>query len=162
MLAQRQAVTLIDLQGLDLIHERGEVVIKHDEGTGIAHYGDFGIPRQETADACGVVGFHVLHDEVIGTAAIERSGDVVQPFLGEANVHGVQNGGLFVQNYIRVICHAVGYDVLAFKQVDVVVIDPCVNDIIAMVHSLNSFLLCLYDGSIIHERSDVVNNNYYH
>ena len=66
-----------------------------------------------------MVGLHVVHYQVVGLFAVEYLGYVVEPFVGFASVHGVENGGFFVGDYIRVVRHSFGYVVLAFKQVDV-------------------------------------------
>jgi len=62
-----------------------------------------------------MVGLHVLHNEIIGTATAKRSGKFLLPLLATAGVHGVHYGYLFVDDYIRIVAHTFGQIILTLK-----------------------------------------------
>lgn len=95
-----------------------------------------GIFLCEGRDAGGVVGLHVMDNEVVGGAPVERHLEVSKPLVHEVRVHGVHNGNLLLaENNVGVVGHAVFADVvLALEQVDVVVVDADVLDVLGNLH----------------------------
>ena len=84
---------------------------------------------QEFGNVGRVVGLHVVDDEIVRLAAVQRGGDIAQPFVREVRVDSVEHGGFFVQNDVGVVRHAARHLVLAFKQVNGVVVDADVADV---------------------------------
>ena len=80
-------------------------------------------------DAAGVVGFQMMHDEIVGLTACEGFLQVLLPLCHRATVAGVHDGHLLIKDDIGVIAHTVGRVVLVFKQVLLGVIDTDVADV---------------------------------
>ena len=83
----------------------------------------------------------MLDNQVIRLAGPQSCLYVVQPFMGKAGIHGVHDSRLFIQDDIGIISHAVFYDILAFKEIDFMVIDTHVFNIVCNFHLLYTPLL---------------------
>ena len=81
-----------------------------------------------------MVGLHVLHDKVVGLAVSECFLEIVQPLMREASVNRIHYGNLLVHDDIGIVCHSVWNNVLAFEQVNFVVVDSDVDDILCDFH----------------------------
>ena len=88
------------------------------EGLGVAHHLHLGVEGGETGHIRAVVRLHVVDNEVGGLLPCQCLGDVCQPLVGSAVVHGVEDGGLLVPDDVRVVADAGGDRVLALKQID--------------------------------------------
>ena len=88
----------------------------------------------EGRDICGVVGLHVLDDEIVRSLVAEDLVDVVKPLVCEMLVHGVEDRALRVENRIRVVGHPVGDGVLALEKVNLVVVNAYVADVVCNLH----------------------------
>ena len=69
-----------------------------------------------------MVGLYVMHYKIIGSAAGKDSLYVsppLRPFTGIGCIHDCD---LFIENYVRIIGHSIGYLILALKEVDIKVI----------------------------------------
>ena len=75
-----------------------------------------------TCDERGVVGFHVVHHEIVWCASGECFGQIAVPLVALASVGSVHDGHLLVQDEIAVITHALGHFVLSLKEIYVEVI----------------------------------------
>ena len=132
--AQVEHVAFLDdhLAALDVDVEK---VGDHAEGLRVAHYLGLGVFLRETCDTRRVVGFHVMHDEVVGRFARRGFVYVLQPLVHEMRVHRIRDGYLLAHDDVRVIAHALGYAVLTFEKVDVVIVDARVDDVVCdLVH----------------------------
>ena len=112
-----------------------EVVLHHLEGHGRGNNLSLGIALHKSGDACGVIRFHMVHNQVVGRATVEHSFEVAQPLIDEMGVDGIGDGNLVGKNHIAVVRHAVfAHVVLALEQIDVVVVDANVADILGNLH----------------------------
>ena len=137
-------------EGVSLLHGdgtgrpvAGEVLGQHGEGLGVAHQLHGGEFLQQEADAAGVVRLQVLDHQVVGGAALELGGHILQPLVRRPAVHGVHDGHLFVQDQVGVVGHAVGDRVLALKKVDGGIVRADIADgigYVEIVHGGFSFL----------------------
>ena len=73
------------------------------------------ISFHEHGDVCGVIGLHVLHDEIIGLSAAQNALQIFQPFAREMRVHRIHHGDFFVFDDVGIITHAVRHFVLTFE-----------------------------------------------
>ena len=84
-----------------------------------------------------MVGLQMVDDQVIGFAAVQRFCQAHLPGLALAGVDGVQDGHLLVEDQVGIVSHALGHDILAFKEIEVEVIDADVFD--GFVQGLDHF-----------------------
>ena len=85
MAAQVEHVAIFD-DHLALGEVGAKVVDHHTEG---AHAGNnlrLGIALHKGGDAGGVIGLHVMDDQVVGRAAIEHSLEVAEPLVNKTAV----------------------------------------------------------------------------
>ena len=139
VLTQREGIPLLDDHAV-FGEVLAEEILHHGKGLSGGHQNGIGVGLEEVDDIGGVVGLHVLNNEEIGGTASQHALDVVQPLVGEAGVYGVHDGDEVVQDDVGIIGHAVGNNVLALKQIDVVIVDADVADIGGDLHSNPSFL----------------------
>ena len=76
-----------------------------------------------------MVGFEVMHDEVVGLTVAKGGSEVVEPLRERAAVAGIHDGNLLVENDVRVVAHPVGRDILAFEEAHLSVIDAYIFDV---------------------------------
>jgi hypothetical protein len=55
---------------------------------------------------------------------------LADPLICKVSVNGIHDSSLFTFYYIRVVCHTFRYDVVALKQIDVMIVDTNIQDII--------------------------------
>ena len=77
-----------------------EELAHHAERRIGGYHGGFRVNGHKGRDVGGVVGFHVVNDEIVGAAVAERGADVCQPLRAEVRVNGVHHRDLFVDYYI--------------------------------------------------------------
>ena len=140
VLAEAQGIALTDDDAAVSV-VRAEKLLHHGKSLGRGNHHCFGISSQELMDVCGVVGLHVVDHQIIGLAVFKDGFNITQPFIGKVLVYGVHDGNLFIQNRIGIIGHAVGDNILAFKQVNVMVVDTNVADIVCNGHNRSPFLI---------------------
>ena len=134
MAAQVEHVAIFD-DHLALGEVGSKVVDHHAEGAHACHDLRLGIALHKGSDAGGVIGLHVMNDQVVGRTAIEHGLEVAEPFVDKASVDRIGDGDFVAQNNIAVVCHAVlGHVVLALEQVNVVIVDTDVADILGDLH----------------------------
>lgn len=80
MAAQIEHVTLLD-NHLALGEVGVKVVNHHAEGAHACHNLCLGIALHKGGDAGGVIGLHVMDDQVVGRATVEYSLEVTEPFV---------------------------------------------------------------------------------
>ena len=91
------------------------------------------VGSRELRDVRGVVGLHVVDDEIVH--AIRRRRDVPEPLVAEARVDRVHHGDLLALDYIGIVGHAERNLELAFEKVDVMIVDADIHDIICNLHN---------------------------
>ena len=112
-----------------------KVVLHHLESHGRGNNPSLGIAVHESSDACGVIGLHMVNDQVVGRATVERSLEVAQPLINKMSVDGIGNSHFIGKNNVTVVRHAVfAHVVLALEQIDVVIVDANVADILGNLH----------------------------
>ena len=112
-----------------------KVVDHHAEGAHAGHDLGLGIALHKGGDASGVVGLHVVNDQVIGRTAVEHGLDVAEPLVNKTAVDRISDCNLLAQDNVAVVCHTVlGHVVLALEQVNVVIVDANVADILGDLH----------------------------
>ena len=134
MAAQIEHVTLLD-NHLALGEVGAKVVDHHAEGARACHNLRLGIALHKGGDAGGVIGLHVMDDQVVGRAAVEYSLEVAEPLVDKTAIDRIGDSDLLAQDNVAVVCHTVlGHVVLALEQVDVVIVDANVADILGDLH----------------------------
>ena len=116
MHAQTELIALLDQQAAVGI-VAAEEGLHHGKGLGGGNHHCFGVSVHEGGDVGRVVRLHVLHDQIVGRATIQRGRDVFKPLIGKMLVHGIHDGDFLVQDGIRIVCHTVGYGILALKKI---------------------------------------------
>ena len=112
-----------------------KVVDHHAESTHAGHDLRPGIALHKGSDTGGVIGLHVMDDQVVGRTAIEHGLEVAEPLVDKASVDRIGDSDFIAQDNIAVVCHAVlGHVVLALEQVNVVIVDTDVADILGDLH----------------------------
>ncbi len=136
VLSEGERVPVLDLElfvtEVELLEEAGH----HREGLSVADDDCVGELTDEVHDVGGVVGLHVLNDEVVGLPAAERFVEVCEPLIGEVFVNGVEHSDLLVEYDIGIVSHAVGDDVLTLEEVEIVVVDAYVKNVVCYVYHL--------------------------
>ena len=84
-------------------------------------------------DAGGVIGLHVMDDQVVGRAAVEHGLEVAEPLVDKTAIDRIGDSDLLAQDNVAVVCHTVlGHIVLALEQVNVVIVNANVADILVI------------------------------
>ena len=105
-----------------------EELSQHLDGLCARYESDPRISIQYPRHEGGMVGFHVVHDQIIGLAASQGLGEIGLPLLFLADVSSVHDGDPVVKDHIGVVGHSFGYDILAFEKVKVEIIDSDILD----------------------------------
>ena len=85
MAAQVEHVALFD-DHLALGKIGAKVVNHHAEGPHAGHNLHLGIALHKGGDASGVIGLHMVNDQVIGRATVEHGFDVTEPLVDKTAV----------------------------------------------------------------------------
>ena len=120
-----------------------EELIQHGKCFGISHNNRIRIGFHEFHDAGGVVRLHVLDDEIVNLAAVQLRADIVQPFIPETDVDGIEESRLPVKDQVGIVSHAGRNDILSLKEIDLMVVDADIADIICDEHSCFSLSFLL-------------------
>ena len=132
--AQIKHVTLFD-NHLALGEVGAKVVDHHAEGAHACHNLRLGIALHKGGDAGGVIGLHVMDDQVVGRAAVEYGLEVAEPLVDKSAIDRIGDSDLLAQDNVAVVCHTVlGHVVLALEQVDVMIVNANVADILGDLH----------------------------
>ncbi len=108
----------------------GEVIGQHPECRGIAHDLHVRILLCQQTDVRRMVGLEVGNNQVIRRPAIQCLFHLCKPFTGLSGIYGIHDYGLvFALHHIRVVSHTIGNGVLGFKQIQVGVVCPDINNI---------------------------------
>ena len=86
----------------------------------------------------------MLHDQIVGCAAVEGITDIIQPFVGKAYIHGVHNGDLVIKNGVRVIGHTVRNNILSLKEIHLMVVDTDIANIRGDLHGFMLLFISLF------------------
>ena len=121
---------------------RAEELIHIQERLGVAHHFHLRVKGRQLCNVGTVVRLHVGDNKILRLAAVQCLGDVFQPLVGSTVIHGVEDGGLLIQNDIRVIADASGDRVLALEQINGGIIHTHTENRTAdMFHAHGKFLL---------------------
>ena len=90
----------------------------------------------------------MLDDQVIRLAVTQNFCDITQPFLCKVDIYRIHNGNLIIHDNIGIICHAIGNDILTFKQVNLMVIYTDIKNGVGYMVQCH----CLYPPSIFQEQ----------
>jgi len=116
----------------ELAQQGAYLLVADDLGLGIAQY--------QILDGGGVVGLHVMDEQVVQLAPAQSMGHVFKKCAGYGLIHCVEKNGLFVQQKIGVVGNAFGNAVNALKtgKTPVVGADPCqvVQNFFGAVHAI--------------------------
>ena len=118
MFAQAQRIAFLHRNGTSVEVRIFEELRHHLDGLGRGNHLHVGVFFQCLGNVSGMVGLHVLHDEVIRCASFEGFFQVCPPVIALAEVNGIHDGHFLIRNQIRIIRNAVRHNVLAFKQID--------------------------------------------
>ena len=121
-------------------------ILHHGEGFFVGDNGGVRINFHEVGDVGCVVRFHMLYDQIIRFPVTQNLLNVIQPFVGKICIYGIHNRNFFVQDHIGVVGHAVWHFVLAFKKVNLMIINAYIFDGICDFHE--QFLFSFYGGFI--------------
>ena len=69
-----------------------------------------------------MIGFQMLHNQVVRSLSIECLLQILFPFLCLGGIHRIHNGHLLILNQIRVVGHTQRHIVLTFEEIYVKVI----------------------------------------
>ena len=95
---------------------------------GARHHLQRGVFAQRVDDGARVVGFHVLHHQVVGRATAQGRAQVLFPLFCTACVDGVHDAHLLVENHITVVAHALRHGILAFEEIEIAIVGSDVTD----------------------------------
>ena len=142
MLSEAERIVLLDDDAAVSVIA-AEKVLHHLERLCGCHNSCIRIEVQEVCDICGVIGLHVLHNEIIRLSAVQRSSKVIEPLMRKIAVNGIHDGNLLIHDDIRIIRHAVRDVILPLKQIDLMVVDADIADVGCNIHC-NTPLLYIF------------------
>ena len=93
------------------------------------------VGRRKLRDVGGVVGLHVVDDEIVNLVC--RGRDILQPLVAKARVDRVHHGDLLALDYIGIVGHAERNLELALEKIDVVIVDADIENVIGNLHRWN-------------------------
>ena len=135
MPAQGKSAFVLDGEAFYLAVQ-GEKLIHHGKGFGIAHDGGIRVLFHKVLNVGGMVWLHMLYDQIVGCSAIQCGFHVGEPFSCKMDLYGVHDRNFFIQNDIRIVCHAIGHNILTLKQIHLVVVDSYIFDVICNFHTV--------------------------
>ena len=105
-----------------------EELADHGLGHGGAEDLHMGEAQHQILQLGGVVRLHVVHHNVVQRPAVQRVQQILTKLADHLGVHRVKQDGLFVQEQVAVVRHAVWHaeDSLKHGQTPAVGADPCV------------------------------------
>ena len=120
-----QHVALRDDMGVRLDVEREEL-LDHRDDLRVTDNLHLRVARDELLQRGGMVGLHMVHDDVIERAAAERMLDVLEEHAAHGLVDRIEQDGLFIQQKIGVVGNALrdAVDALKHREPAVVCADP--------------------------------------
>ena len=132
--AQVEHVAIFD-DHLALGEVGAKVVDHHAESAHARHDLRLGIALHKGGNTGGVIGLHVMDNQIVGRTAIEHGLEVAEPLVDKASVDRIGDSDFIAQDNVAVVCHTVlGHVVLALEQVNVVIVDANVADILGDLH----------------------------
>jgi len=132
--SKRKGLAILYFQFLSGEIHLGEKVFHHGKGFCVCNNGCFRICFYEVFNIRRVIRLHMLHDQVIRFSAIQCFRNICQPFIRKVCIYGIHNCRFFIENYVRIVCHAVRHSVLTFKKVYLMIVDSRVDNILCNLH----------------------------
>ena len=102
MRAEREGLTVLNGDGAAVQREVIELRTQ-SERLGVADQLKAGEALEQGDDARAVVGFHVVENEVVKRATIERSADILQKALEDGRISSVKQGSFLVGDQVTII-----------------------------------------------------------
>ena len=85
-----------------------------------------------------MVRLHMLDHQIIRLSSCQGLLHIVQPFMGELSIHRIHNGNFFIFYHIGIVGHSIWDLILSLKQIQLMVVDACINDIVGNIHRSHS------------------------
>ena len=106
MLADAELIPFFDnkeviLQVREEIHQE---LLAH----GIDHDGGLRMPQAKVSDVGRMIGFHVVHDEVVKRPAVKQELDILKEQFGDRRIDRVEDACLLVEIEERVVACPIG------------------------------------------------------
>ena len=128
VVAKLQSITLFHQKQTALKTGAVEEVGQHLGGCGGAHERHLGIKAHHLTDESGVVGLHVVADEIVGLTACKGFRKLTLPLRSHTGVGRIHHGDLVVEDDVAVVTHAFGHHILALEEVDVEIVGTDIAD----------------------------------
>ena len=122
VMAKFQSITLFHQKQAALKADAVEEVGQHLGSGGGAHERHLGIKAHHLTDESGVIGLHVVADEIVGLTACEGFRKLTLPLRPHSGVGRIHHGDLVVEDDVAVVTHALGHHILALEEVDVEIV----------------------------------------
>ena len=123
---QRVAAETDRVTFLDRNRASGEIKIEElrhkRKGLCVADQLHVRIHLSQLLDISGMIRLQMRDHQIIYGASVQRLGKIVHPGVGCARINGVHHGYLLIQNQVGVIGYAIRNNILAFKQIEGLVI----------------------------------------
>ena len=119
--SQIQCFSILDLYFLYRVKFR-EKLFDHSECLLVSNDRCLRIFFCKSIDGRRVIRFHVLHDKIVRRSFSQHLCQIVQPFARLALVDRVEYDDFIVYDHIGIICHTVWYDILTFKEIQIMII----------------------------------------
>ena len=100
------------------LSRKSEVIFQHRRRLLRSDDGDVRIQFDQPRERRGMVGLHVLHDDVVELPAVQRKGKIFKKQLAHGIVHRVEQNVLFVFQKIGIIRNAARNGIGALEQRD--------------------------------------------
>ena len=126
--AGADGVALFD--GHQLCGLGAEELLHHLCCFGSGDHRSLGVAQQEVHQRGGMVGLHVVDDDVVEWAAREGCGDVFKELRCDRGIGGVEEDGFVIQQYIAVVADAAGDGVGVFEQGESAVAGADVEEVV--------------------------------
>ena len=134
MISQIQGISVFHLQHSSLQIQGTEEIGNHNKGFGICHNHSLRINLEEILNIGRMIRLHMLHDQIIRLSSIQGFLYVIQPLMGKILIHRIHNCYFFIPDHIGVVAHPIGNRILPLKQINLMIIDACINNIICNIH----------------------------
>ena len=134
VISQIQGISIFYFQHSSLQIQRTEEVRNHNKGLGICHNHRFWINLEEILNISRVIRFHMLYNQIIRFSSIQSLLYVIQPLMSKILIYCIHNCYFLITNHIRIIAHSIWNWILPLKQINLMIIDACINNIICNIH----------------------------
>ena len=78
----------------------------------------------------------MLDNKIVRLAIAQCVLEIIQPLVGEPDIHRIQHRNLLIHDDVGIVRHSVGDPVLTLEQVDFMVVNAYVANIVCYLHDL--------------------------